>query len=59
MYCQMRLNLPRRPKKKLPARVRHPLVVPAVVNAVWPIDFMNDSLYNDRRFCTLNVRYEG
>lgn len=59
VYCQMRLNLPRRTKKRLPFRVRQPLAVPAAVNAVWSIDFMSDSLYNGRRFRTFNVLDEG
>lgn len=59
VYCQMRLNLPRRTKKRLPIRLRQPLAVPAAVNAVWSIDFMSDSLYNGRRFRTLNVLDEG
>jgi putative transposase len=59
VYCQMHLNLPRRTKKRLPTRVRQPLAVPAAVNAVWAVDFMSDSLYDGRRFRTLNVLDEG
>ena len=36
-----------------------PLAVPAAVNAVWSVDFMSDSLYDGRRFRTLNVLDEG
>jgi putative transposase len=42
VYCQLRLNLPRRVKRRLPERVRQPLAVPAVANAVWSLDFMSD-----------------
>lgn len=28
-------------------------------NAVWAVDFMSDTLYGGRRFCTLNVLDEG
>lgn len=59
VYCQMRLNLPRRTKRRLPSRLRHPLAVPAAVNAVWSVDFMSDSLYDGRRFRTFNVLDEG
>ena len=55
----MRLNLPRRTKKRLPRRPRQPLAVPAAVNVVWSIDFMSDALYDGRRFRTLNVLDEG
>jgi putative transposase len=59
VYCQLRLNLPRRTKRRLPARVRQPLAAPAVANAVWALDFMSDCLYDGRRFRTLNVLDEG
>ena len=59
VYCKLRLNLPRRVKRRLPARVRQPLAAPAVANAVWALDFMSDCLYDGRRFRTLNVLDEG
>ncbi len=59
VYCQLRLNLPRRTRKRLPDRLRQPLLVEAVVNAVWSLDFMSDCLYDGRRFRTLNVLDEG
>jgi putative transposase len=59
VYCQLRLNLPRRTKKRLPARLRQPLVVIPHPNAVWAVDFMSDTLYGGRRFRTLNVLDEG
>jgi putative transposase len=59
VYCQLRLNLPRRTKKRLPIRLRHPLVVLPQPNAVWAVDFMSDTLYGGRRFRTLNVWDEG
>jgi transposase InsO family protein len=55
----LRLNLPRRTKRRLPLRARQPLAVPALPNAVWSIDFMSDCLYSGRRFRTLNVLDEG
>jgi putative transposase len=48
VYCQMRLNQKRRTKKRLPTRERQSLVVVPIVNAVWALDFMFDSLYSGR-----------
>lgn len=59
MYCQLRLNLPRRTKKWLPVRLRQPLEVISQPNAVWAVDFVSDTLYGGRRFRTLNVLDEG
>jgi len=59
VYCQLKLNLKRRPKKRIPVRDRQPLVTAPVSNAVWAIDFMHDALYVGRRFRTLNVLDEG
>lgn len=59
VYCQLRLNLPRRAKKRLPLRLRQPLVVVPQPNVVWAVDFMSDTLYGGRRFRTLNVLDEG
>lgn len=59
VYCQLRLNLPRRTKKRLPVRLRQPLTVIPQPNAVWAVDFMSDTLYGGRRFRTLNILDEG
>lgn len=59
MYCQLRLDLPRRTKKRLPVRLRQPLTVIPQPNAVWALDFMSDTLYGGRRFRTCNVLDEG
>lgn len=59
VYKTMRLNLPRRAKKRLPARVKHPLNAPPVADRQWSMDFMEDSLYDGRRFRTLNLFDEG
>lgn len=55
VYCQLGLNLKRRTKKRLPARTAQPLFVPDTFNKSWSMDFMNDCLYDGRRFRTLNV----
>src|SRR6188472_1677181 len=55
VYCQLRLNLLRRTRRRVPQRVRQPLLVEPRMNAVWAIDFMRDTLYSGRVFRTLNV----
>src|SRR4029077_8464683 len=55
VYCALRLNLPRRTKRRVPARDPLPLDAPSALNQVWSLDFMHDSLYDGRRFRTLNV----
>lgn len=59
VYCALKLNLPRRSKRRVPARLRQPLVAPRVLNEVWALDFMTDALYGGRKFRTLNVLDEG
>jgi putative transposase len=59
VYKALKLNLPRRTKRRLPDRERQPLDTPAAVNAIWAMDFMSDVLYNGRRFRTFNVLDEG
>ncbi len=51
----MKLNIRRRAKKRLPARVKQALFRPERVNQVWSVDFMNDSLWDGRRFRLLNI----
>lgn len=55
VYTDMKLNIRRRAKKRLPDRVKQPLAVPASPNQVWSIDFMSDSLIDGRKFRLLNV----
>lgn len=55
IYCELRLNQKRRRKRRLPPRLRHPLVVPAQPNQIWSADFMSDALYGGPRFRTFNV----
>ena len=59
VYKAMKLNLPRRTKRRLPKRVQQPMVVEARANAEWPMDFMSDTLCHGRRFRTLNILDEG
>lgn len=50
VYCQLKLNQKRRAKKRLPKRIRQPLMVPKQANSVWSADFMSDALYAGHRF---------
>jgi putative transposase len=59
VYRKMRLNLPRRTKKRLSTREPQTLEVPAAMNEIWAMDFMTDTLYGGRRFRTLNILDEG
>ena len=59
VYKALGLNHRRRTKKRVPTRERAPLEVAPRPNAVWSLDFMHDTLYNGRRFRTLNVMDEG
>jgi hypothetical protein len=55
VYCRLKLNRPRRMKRRLPAIVRQPLVASSARNQIWALDYMQDALYSGRVFRTLNV----
>lgn len=55
VYTDLRLNIRRRYRRRLPARVKQALYQPATINEVWSIDFMSDTLWNGRRFRLLNI----
>ena len=59
VYCALRLNLPRRTKRRVPTRLRQPLLAPARLNDTWALDFMTDALYDGRVFRALTVIDEG
>jgi putative transposase len=55
VYTDMKLNIRRRSKKRLPERIKQALMVPSAPNQVWSIDFMVDNLTDGRKFRLLNV----
>ena len=55
IYTDMKLNIRRKPKRRLPARIMEALGIPDAPNKVWSIDFMSDALTDGRRFRLFNV----
>ena len=55
VYTKLQLNIRRRSKKRLPARVKQALFQPEAINQVWSIDFMSDALWDGRKFRLLNI----
>ena len=55
VYTDMRLNLRRKHKKRLPARVMEPLLWPIKPNITRSMDFMHDTLSNGVNFRALNI----
>ena len=55
IYRLMGLSHRRKHKRRIPDRIKEPLVVPATPHSCWSIDFMSDSLTSGRRFRTFNV----
>lgn len=55
VYTMLKLNIRRKPKRRIPERVKEPLLIPDGMNKSWSMDFMSDSLVDGRRFRLLNV----
>lgn len=55
VYLMLGMNRRRKVRKRIPARVKHPLVQPGSIGDTWSVDFMSDVLTNNRKFRTLNV----
>jgi putative transposase len=55
VYCELKLNRRKKPKKRLPSREKLALVQPEQANRCWSLDYMSDALMNGRRFRTANV----
>jgi putative transposase len=55
VYTSMKLNIRRKRKRRIPARVKQALSVPDQANQMWSIDFMSDRLTDGRSFRILNI----
>ncbi len=55
IYREMKFNVRRRAKRRLPDRIKQPLVIPTAPDQTWSIDFMSDSLVDGRKFRLFNV----
>lgn len=55
IYRELELNLRIKPKRRIKRDKPDALSVPSMINQVWSIDFMSDSLENGRTFRTFNV----
>ncbi len=55
VYCQLKMNLKRKGKKRLPATSRKIIAQPLAPNICWSADFMRDTLYSGRVYRTFNV----
>jgi putative transposase len=59
VYCALRLNLPRRTRRRIPRRPKQPFYAPRGLNETWAMDFMQDRLNDGRRFGTFYVIDDG
>lgn len=55
VYTELKLNMRRKSKKRLPNRCPKPLAPSDALGKSWSVDFMSDSLHNKVRFRTFNV----
>ena len=55
VYKLLKLNRKRKGKRRLPSRVKQPLVKQEQINQSWSMDFMSDSLMDGSKVRVLNV----
>ena len=55
MYLSLEMNFRWKHKKRLPASIKVPPVLPIGPNIIWSVDFMHDTLLNGWKIRTLNT----
>ena len=55
VYGLLKLNKRRKGEKRLPTRIKQPLIGQEMVNNSWSMDFMSDSMTGNRSFRMFNV----
>ncbi len=55
VYKLLKLNMRQRSKRRLPQRIKEPLIVPGGINEGWSINFLSNSLVDGKRFRVLNT----
>lgn len=55
IYTSMKLNLRSKRKKRLPARIKEPILRPVYPNVTWSMDFMHDTLECGKSVRSLNI----
>jgi putative transposase len=55
VYKLLKLNRKRKGKRRLPSRVKQPLLKQEQINQSWSMDFMSNSMVGGRRFRTFNL----
>lgn len=55
VYKKLKLSIKRKAKKRLPARVKEPLIIPNDMNQTWSMDFTSDALSNKTKFRNFNI----
>lgn len=55
VYTEMKLNLRRKRKRRLPVRERVAIAIPVAEDRMWSMDFMSDALHNGKKVRVLNI----